>query len=989
MFSKSTLKGIWNGVLLVICCAAHAWAQPGSLTGIVRDKGTNETLIGAAVLVKGTNNGSSTDLDGKYLINLINPGKVTLVVQYLGYNPTEVTGVLVVSGKTERMDLYLEQSSTALSEVKVEAEALKTTVSAIQLMQKNSASLMDGTSSDQIKKSPDKNTADVLKRSSGTTIQDGKYAIVRGLNERYNLALVNGAMLPGSEPDKKVFSFDIFPAGMLDNLIIIKTAQPDLPGEFAGGIIRMNTKDVPDSNFINMSVSGGYNSQATFQDFRKIEGSQTDWLGYDNGKGAGSRKLPESWPANRALLLNSTTPAQRYKLSTEFSNVYSAQEFTAIPYGSMQMSGGIRQSFGNNELGFIGGLNYSKSQRLNFQQVNGWGGVVNGFPGDSNAVNALLSTYNDSIYANEVSWGALANFSLRLGALNRLYWKNAYNITSDNIYSNGQGYRTENGSFENVKRYQMDFTSNRLSTTQIGGEHSLLNNTLRIDWTGSYSLMDRDQPDFRRVRYFGNEINSGTDSMRIIWEFNPNSTANPTDGYRFFATMGESVTNFMFNVTQPYTIRGHKNEIKAGFYYQRKEREFVARPLGYAQAPLTPGGAFDTRIKTMGLDSLFGPWNIRPNGLWIDEITNPGDRYRAESSVNAAYFMMTNRVTSKLRAIWGFRYEGFDQQLIFAKDAEGKDEDTITNKFPALLPSLNMVYSLNEASNLRFAFSRTLSRPEFREIAPFAFYDFDLFATVAGNDTLKQATIYNLDLRYEIFSRMGQMFSAGVFYKLFQDPIEQYFPAAMGSGLQRGLSWLNSPNANTFGLELVVRRNLEGLAMMGLGGFWKDMAVSSNLALIRSQIEIPYADTTRGKYLRPMQGQSPFIFNVALQYSNQEQGLQCNLLYNQIGRRIAFVGAPDVNLPDYYENSRPLIDLQISKNWGRASVTLSVSDLINLPRYVYLDQNDNGLLDKELIQNGTGVGITKPQIEYKANKDVVILRNQPGRTVGLGFSYKF
>lgn len=970
--------------LALLSCLPHALrAQTASLTGIVRDKSTNETLIGAAVLVKGTTNGSSTDLDGKYLISGVNPGKVTLVVQYLGYNPLEVTGVTAVAGKTERMDLYLVPSSTALSEVKVEAEALKTTVSAIQLMQKNSASLMDGTSSDQIKKSPDRNTADVLKRSSGTTIQDGKYAIVRGLNERYNLALVNGAMLPGSEPDKKVFSFDIFPAGMLDNLIIIKTAQPDLPGEFAGGIIRMNTKDVPDSNFINMSVSGGYNSQATFQTFRKVEGSQTDWLGFDNGKGLGTRQLPNDWPINRADLINQTTREQRFNLSKQFSNVYAANEFTAMPYGSMQMSGGLRRTVGNNELGFIGGINYSKSQRLNFQQVNGWSGVTNGFPGDSNAVNALLSTYNDTIYANEISWGALANFSIRLGSSNRLYWKNAYNITSDNIYSNGRGYRTENGEFENVRRYQSEFTSNRLATTQVGGEHSLRNNTLRIDWTGSYSQMDRDQPDFRRVRYFGTEVNPGTDSMRIDWRFNPNSSANPTDGYRFFATMGESVTNFMFNVAHPYLLNGHKNEVKAGFYYQRKDREFVARPLGYAQAP----GVFDTRISMMGLDSLFGPWNMREGGLWMDEITNPGDRYRAKSSVNAAYLMMTNRLSSKMKAIWGFRFEGFNQQLIFAQEAEV--EDTITNKFPAFLPSLNMVYSLTDESNLRFAFSRTLSRPEFREIAPFAFYDFDLFATVAGNDTLKQATIYNVDLRYEFFARMGQMFSAGVFYKLFQNPIEQYFPAAMGSGLQRGLSWLNSPNANTFGLELVVRRNLEKLAIWGLGGFWKDVAISSNLALIRSEIVIPYADTTRGKYLRPMQGQSPFIFNVALQYNNPDNGLQCNLLYNQIGRRIAFVGAPDVNLPDYYENSRPLIDLQVSKNWGKASMTLSISDLINLPRYIYLDQNSNGRLDRELIQDGAGVGIQKPLIEYKANKDAIILRNQPGRTVSLGFSYRF
>ncbi|MFM8685932.1 MAG: carboxypeptidase-like regulatory domain-containing protein, partial [Bacteroidota bacterium] len=304
---------VWT-LMVMGCFPLSLWAQTASLTGIVRDKSTNETLIGAAVLVKGTTNGSSTDLDGKFLISGINPGKVTLVVQYLGYNPLEVSGVMANAGKTERMDLYLDPSSTALSEVKVEAEALKTTVSAIQLMQKNSASLMDGTSSDQIKKSPDRNTADVLKRSSGTTIQDGKYAIVRGLNERYNLALVNGAMLPGSEPDKKVFSFDIFPAGMLDNLIIIKTAQPDLPGEFAGGIIRMNTKDVPDSNFLNFSLSGGYNQLATFNTFYRPQGSTSDWLGFDNGKGPGARIIPTGWPGNLQDL-NNLNPSQKYALT--------------------------------------------------------------------------------------------------------------------------------------------------------------------------------------------------------------------------------------------------------------------------------------------------------------------------------------------------------------------------------------------------------------------------------------------------------------------------------------------------------------------------------------------------------------------------------------------------------------------------------------------------------------------------------------------------
>jgi len=962
-----TLVWIWA---VMGCLPLLSWSQTGSLTGIVRDKSTNETLIGAAVLVKGTTNGSSTDLDGKYLISGVNPGKVTLLVQYLGYNPLEVTGVMAVAGKTERMDLYLVPSSTALSEVKVEAEALKTTVSAIQLMQKNSASLMDGTSSDQIKKSPDRNTADVLKRSSGTTIQDGKYAIVRGLNERYNLALVNGAMLPGSEPDKKVFSFDIFPAGMLDNLIIIKTAQPDLPGEFAGGIIRLNTKDVPDSNFINMSVSGGYNQLATFNTFFRPQGSTSDWLGFDNGKGTGARIIPTGWPSNLQDL-SALTPAQKYDLTKKFSNNWNPNELIATPNTSMQFSGGFRQKIGKNELGVIGGLNYNYNQRVNYQQVNSFDEINKTYN-----YTTIGKNYKDTIYNTEVNWGSMLNFSYRVGANNRLFFKNAFNITSDNVFVKRLGYFGTD--FTPSKRYQVDFTSNRLITSQLGGDHNLPNAKLRIDWTGSFSRMDRSQPDFKRTSYQGNFLTSGPDSGQIQWKFNPNSAANTDDGYRFFATMWENVSNFAVNATKPFELGEYKQEIKVGYYYQFKERSFTARPLGFKKGL----GNFADSISTQGLDSLFGPWNAGNGGLMMDEITNPGDRYSAKSILNAGYIMLNNKITSNLKAIWGLRFESFDQELAY--DSSLNVKKYIINQFPALLPSLNVVYSLGEDANLRFAASRTLSRPEFREIAPFAFYDFDLFKTVAGNDSLKQAKITNIDVRYEKFGRMGQMFSVGAFYKQFTRPIEQFLPA-LGSNI---ISWLNSPNAQNFGLELVWRKNLEGLSMMGLGGVWKDMTLNSNLALIYSQISIPYADRSKGNYLRPMQGQSPFILNVALQYNNSDKGIQCNLLYNQIGRRIVFIGFPDNNLPDSYENSRPLVDFQFSKTLGRLSVSVSVSDIINLPRYVYWDLNGNGKLDAEIFKDGANTGTKVGKSEYSLDQDAVIIRNQPGRTMGLGVSYR-
>ena len=571
----------------------------------------------------------------------------------------------------------------------------------------------------------------------------------------------------------------------------------------------------------------------------------------------------------------------------------------------------------------------------------------------------LFSTYNDTAFHTDVNWGAMLNFSARFGANHRVFLKNAFNITSDNIYTAGRGFRTD-GEFVPYLRYQYEFTTNQLLTSQLGGEHSLFENKVRVDWVASSSRNKRDQPDFRRMRLLL-APNSEGDTVTI---FQPQANPNDADGYRFFAGLTDQVNNAFVNVTIPFRLGANKHEFKTGLYAQSKTRTFTARPLGYARAP---GPNPSDSLLNLPLEQLFDTVNIRNGAFWIDEITNPGDRYDASSSINAAYAMLVNKLGLNWKLIWGVRFEDFKQSLYWST-TDG--QDTVNKKFPDMLPSFNAIYSLNDETNIRFGASRTLSRPEFREIAPFTFFDFDLLASVAGNPTLVRARINNFDLRYERFFNAGQMFSAGVFYKTFENPIEQNFPATLGGGVQRGISWLNSPNARTIGMELVVRKNLN-----------KNLALSANLTLINSVIEIPYADSTRGIYRRPMQGQAPFIANVVMQYNQPATGIQFNLFYNQVGRQIAFVGQPDFELADFYENSRPMLDFQMNLPVGeRANITLSAGDIINRPRYIYQDLNGN----KQVENNPIIVN----QQEYKANKDVVTLFRQPGRTFSVGFSYK-
>jgi len=278
-------------------------AQTGKISGTILDSKTGETLPGAIVLIDGTQKAASADFDGKFVISAVPAGKVTLVISYISYTTKKIAEVSVRANDVTDVNIQLDPStSTDLQEVEVVVTLNKENNTALILQQKNNASVSDGISAETIKKTPDRSTSDVIKRVSGATIQDNKFAIIRGMNDRYVSAYLNGAPLPSSESDRKAFSFDIFPANLLDNIVILKTATPDLPGDFAGGVIQVNTKSIPDKSFYSLSIGTGYNTQTTFKEFKTYEGGKRDWLGIDDG----TRALPGGLPGTSEY--GETTP---------------------------------------------------------------------------------------------------------------------------------------------------------------------------------------------------------------------------------------------------------------------------------------------------------------------------------------------------------------------------------------------------------------------------------------------------------------------------------------------------------------------------------------------------------------------------------------------------------------------------------------------------------------------------------------------------------
>ncbi len=277
----------------ILGIAFTGFSQTGTISGKVTNS-RNEQLVGVTVKIEGLPGAITTDIDGRYTIKLEASKKYKIEFTAVGYQPKSIEEVSVVAGEETTLDVLMEDSKkNQLSEVVIKGSSpRRETVNALINFQKNTPVVAQVISAEAIRRSPDKNTGEVLKRVPGTSIQEGKYLVVRGLADRYNLAMLNGVMLSSTEPDRKTFSFDIFPAAMIDNIIMNKTFIPELPGEWAGGLVQVNTRDIPSANFFNFQIGSGFNTQTIGKDFLKYKGGKTDWLGIDDG----CRALPSSMP---------------------------------------------------------------------------------------------------------------------------------------------------------------------------------------------------------------------------------------------------------------------------------------------------------------------------------------------------------------------------------------------------------------------------------------------------------------------------------------------------------------------------------------------------------------------------------------------------------------------------------------------------------------------------------------------------------------------
>lgn len=905
----SWLRLTFSVLLLSFFTATQAQVK---LTGkILNEK--NEPLAGVSVKVVG-GGGTSTDMEGGFSLSLTPGKKYDIEISAIGYASKTISETEVSAGQVNELTVILEIKAASGDNVIVSAKTSvrRETAASLIAFQKNTNTVASVISAESIRRSPDRNTGEVLKRTPGTTIQEGRFIIVRGLADRYNQAMLNGILLTSTEPDRKTFSFDLIPAPMIDNIVINKAFVPEYPGEWAGGLIQVNTKDIPSTGFFNIQIGTGFNTQTIGNDFyRDGQGGKTDWLGFDDG----TRALPSSYTKKSDFV--QLSPAEKTTIGKQLRNSWAPERISAPINVSFQANAGFNTQFMGKTLGGTFGILYNRSNR--FQKLLNQSNTLGGTGLDTNY------RYNDNKYIQEITAGALGSLTLQLNARNKIAIKSLININTPNSVTQRNGYDVARN--EDLRGSEFTFKQNTFFTTQLTGEHSIIP-SLKLKWYGAFNILDGYIPDQRRILY-ARETGSNDPFKNII-----SGTLSQQNGSRIYQNLSDYIYTAGGDLNYSFNLFGQKQSLKTGYMLQVKDRLYD----GQFFANYIAGN--DENLKLLEPEKIFAPENfgngVNDNKFGFDAIINKNFRYMANTILNAGFLQFDNQFTSKLRVVWGLRVEHYDQLVGSVKVWDDRHTHSAITDF---LPGLNATLKLNNKINLRLSASQTVIRPELRELASLNIYDFELNASVQGYPELKRTKVTNADLRFELYPRAGEVLTAGLFYKYFGNPIEQLFDEAAGGAST--FTYRNAEEATSYGVELEIRKRLD------FANALKNFTFQANAAYIHSRVSSSVFSLDR-----PMQGQSPYAINIGLLYDLEKAGLNVTLLYNQIGRRLYVVGQNNLVVggsPDIYEAPRPLLDFQLAKKilQKKAELRLNISDIMNRTQYFYQNPDGHTKFNKE------------------------------------------
>lgn len=984
-----------NNTIAIRAGKAEALArriEEGTIAGKVVDN-RNEPLPGVTIMVEGKG-GTVTQVDGSYTIKLP-PGKYVLTFRYISYNTQKVTDIIVKEKQLTPLNVLMTSSSSALKEVVITGNYQKASVEGLYALQKNNAAVSDGISAEQIRVTPDNNAAQVLKRVNGITVQDDKFVTVRGLSERYNNVILNGANLPSTEPNRRNFSFDVIPSALIDNIIVNKTATPDMPAEFAGGLVQVNTRSIPEKNFLSITLGTGINTNSTGKSMYGTKRGGNDYLGFDDGtRGWWNKKWSNE--EYRGYIREGNSE-KRSEMERAIPNNWGLREYPYSPVQNYQLMFGRKIDLKDKISSF--GVTLAATYRHEESVVD----ETRYFPSYYLYDSARTYNFNTSL-------GAVANIGFQTKG-HKIAFKNLYNRRFSNESSVYQGTNWDRG--DGLVKYYIDLTLiNSLWQNRLEGEH-LLGKHLKFDWSADNIALEREQPD---TRASNGRRSTGPKGQFRSYNLNDGTGGVLSDGLAIFnANLKEKRKNVAANFTIPFKIGGVAQNLKAGYAgtFREADNKSLVLRMYYDPAAVTAGGPerIDSAVFGRADYELHTPEFLRPGLLQyqpsgIGTQGFAGDDYIGKQQVHATYLMTDLKFLKHFRFIGGVRMEQSIMDLRGISYILGIETDTLMkyNKTD-WLPSFNLVYSLNDKMNVRAAYSQTLARADFRERAPYIYYEFKERSSYKGAVGLKDANITNMDLRYEYYPAPGEVISVSAFYKKFKNPVELI--GDFSSGSAKGIFYyFNLESSASKGFELDLRKSL-GFIRPG-SKLLKQIYVSANASWMEANVKynttalLDAANGIAGRNdtvlapnsrNRSLQGLSPYVVNGSIGYFGDVIGL--NVAYNRFGSRILAGGYQPWE--DQYENARDVIDVQLSAILlkKRMQVRLNISDLLQQEYIIYQNQS--------LKPSGSSGGGSesdpymltgKPNNDPKGNRynrevDYVRHRWFKGRNLSLNITYNF
>ena len=896
---------------IFILFTSFIYSQSGKVTGLIMDGEYDEPMAFANVIVKGSTIGTTTDFDGKYSLDL-EPGEYTLTFSFVGYQTIEVSEVLIKSDEVEQVDVTL--STNTLDEIIITTTVRKNTESAVLDIQKKSAVMLDGLSSQGIKKAGASNIASAVKSVPGVSVQGGKYVYVRGLGDRYTKSILNGVDIPGLDPDRNTIQMDIFPTNILENIIVIKSAAAEYPADFTGGVVDIVTRDFPTKKETSFSIGSAYNSEMHFKnDFLIGPSEGTDFLGFDNNS--------RSRPINRYQYIPGTF--ENYPLLTQltssFNPILQAERKTSKNNFNFGFTTGNQFLVGDNDkLGYQFSLSYRNETSFYKNRVDN---RLTKDPNNSSNYNLLtsrLSTGDEG--ENNIILSGLAGLVYKREnskyKLNLLHIQNGESVGG---YFNQEASQAgAGGGIEQYTKDVIQYTQRSVTNLLLNGQHNI-ENGWNIDWKISPTLATVLDKDHRTTAF---QITQEGDAIIA-----PSSSGYPQ---RVWRDLFEFNLANQVNFLKKYTLKDKPAKLKFGGGMTYKFRDFELDYYIFTSTnPVVPNGQANNLLLT---ENIWTPETQAGTHLVFGNLYQSANSYEGEQRIYSGYFSNEFELIENLKSVVGIRTELF-QSYYTGQNQSGSQvfyNEKIIDNFD-IYPSANLILSLNENSNLRSSFSKTTARPSFKEASRAQIYDAISDRLFIGNLDLKPSYIDNLDMRYEIFGDKGDIIAFSGFYKTFKDPIELTFFASAPNQLTAR----NLGSAKVYGAEFEIRKPLNIIS-----DDVRKWRFSLNASLIKSSLEM-FEDEYNNRLnaardgesisrTRDLQGQSPFLINSNIEFLNEDTGFQYGLFYNVQGRTLEVVGTGIV--PDVYAVHFHSLNFNLKKfldDDGKSSISLKAKNILS------------------------------------------------------------